>query len=38
MNANNADNTVASLQRQISFLQGELPSVSLFIFDDVIGW
>jgi len=29
MNINNADNTVTSLQKQISFLQGMLPSVNL---------
>jgi len=32
MNVNNADNTVASLQKQIAILQGQLPTVSLSAF------
>jgi len=37
MNVNNADNTIASLQKQISCLQGQLPPVSFVYFRQLIG-
>ena len=32
MNVSNADNNIASLQKQITVLQGQLPSMTLSVF------